>query len=199
MKPFTTHKGKAAPVRIINIDTDMIIPKQFLKTTAKEGLGAYMLYDLRFNDIGEQKKDFVLNTPQFANSTILLAYDNFGCGSSREHAPWAITDYGVRAVIAPSFADIFFNNSGKNGLLLVKLPKESIDALMKDSEAGYEVEISLPEQTVSTAAGTKFKFEIDSLLKEKLLNGLDDIGITMQKKSKIEEFEAKQKEATPWL
>lgn len=199
MKPFTTHTGTAAPLKIINIDTDMIIPKQFLKTTSKQGLGAYMLYDLRFDENGNPKQDFILNDEKFKNATILLAYDNFGCGSSREHAPWAITDYGIRAVIAPSFADIFFNNSGKNGLLLIKLSKENIDKLMQDAQEGFMLEISLPQQSVSTKNGTEFTFDIDPLLKEKLLNGLDDIGLTIQKTAKIEDFENKQKQQAPWL
>ncbi len=195
MKPFKKENAFAAAIKIANIDTDMLIPKQFLKITVREGLGRYLFNDLRYNSDGTEKKDFTLNTMPYKHAGFLLAYENFACGSSREHAVWALTDFGFRAVIAPSFADIFFNNASKNGLLLIRLEKEKIDKLMEDNKE--KITIDLAEQHIISAKHN-FSFDIDHTLKNKLLNGWDDIETTLQHKAEIEKFEQESKKNFPW-
>ncbi|KZY03990.1 MULTISPECIES: 3-isopropylmalate dehydratase small subunit [unclassified Sulfitobacter] len=201
MEKFDTLTGIAAPMPMINIDTDMIIPKQFLKTIKREGLGVNLFDEMRYDDNGNEIPDFVLNKPQYRDAEILVAGDNFGCGSSREHAPWAIKDFGIRCVIAPSFADIFYNNCFKNGILPIALPQEQVDVLMKDAEKGANARmtIDLEAQTVTTSDGETFSFEIDSFKKHCLMNGLDDIGLTMEKAASIESFEASASQSRPWV
>jgi len=201
MDKFTQLTGVAAPLPLINVDTDMIIPKQFLKTIKRSGLGKNLFDEMRFDDSGNEVPDFVLNRPAYRNAEILVAGENFGCGSSREHAPWALLDFGIRCVIAPSFADIFFNNCFKNGILPIALPQEQVDVLMKDAEKGQNarITIDLEAQTVTTSDGTVFSFEVDPFRKHCLLNGLDDIGLTFEKIASIEGFEAKQAQERPWV
>jgi len=200
MTPFTHLDGRAAPLPIANIDTDQIIPKQFLKTIEREGLAKGLFYDLRFDAEGAPKPDFVLNQPAYAGASILLAGDNFGCGSSREHAPWALLDFGVRCVIAPSFADIFFNNCFENGLLPVALPDEAVKALMDEAKGGnHMISVDLETQTVVSPSGRRFSFEIDAGRKEKMLRGLDAVGETLQHVGDITAFEEKRRTARPWL
>ena len=201
MDKFDTLTGVAAPMPLINIDTDMIIPKQFLKTIKRSGLGANLFDEMRFNDDGSEKEDFVLNQPAYRNAEIIVAGDNFGCGSSREHAPWALLDFGVRCVISTSFADIFYNNCFKNGILPIALPKEDVDKLMEDAERGANatLTIDLESQTIKGPDGGEISFEIDPFRKHCLLNGLDDIGLTMEKESAIDAFEAQHKAGQPWL
>ena len=201
MEKFTKLTGVAAPMPIRNIDTDMIIPKQFLKTIQRSGLGKNLFDEMRYNEDGSENPEFVLNKPQYRDTTILVAGDNFGCGSSREHAPWAILDFGIRCVIAPSFADIFYNNCFKNGILPIRLPQADVDKLMEDAERGSNatVTIDLEAQEISGPDGGVIAFEIDAFRKHCLLNGLDDIGLTLQKKDKIEAFETRQKAERPWL
>ncbi len=201
MTPFTTLKSIAAPLRRMNIDTDIIIPKQFLKTIKRSGLGVSAFYDIRYNDDGSKRDDFVLNKPEYKGAKILLTGENFGCGSSREHAPWAILDMGIRCIIAPSFADIFYNNCFKNGILPIVLPQAEVDALMDEAEDSPDViiEIDLEKQTVMRGNKLSFSFDIDEFRKECLLGGLDDIGLTMQKKGAIDSFESKDKEKRPWV
>jgi len=200
MQPFTRLDGKAAPLAVANIDTDQIIPKQFLKTVEREGLGKGLFYDLRFDDNGREKPDFVLNRPEFKGASVLVAGDNFGCGSSREHAPWALMDFGIRCVIAPSFADIFAGNCLNNGLLAVALPPEQVDELMDEAKGGNHVfSVDLESQTVTAPSGKAFHFDIDPSKKEKLLKGLDAIGETLQHAPQIDVFEMKQALARPWL
>jgi 3-isopropylmalate dehydratase small subunit len=200
MQPFNRLDGKAAPLAVANIDTDQIIPKQFLKTVEREGLGRGLFYDLRFDDNGVERPDFVLNRPAFRGASVLVAGDNFGCGSSREHAPWALMDFGIRCVIAPSFADIFNNNCLNNGLLTVVLPPEQVDELMDEAKGGNHVfSVDLESQTVTAPSGKAFRFEIDPSKKEKLLKGLDAIGETLQHAPDIDVFEMKQALAKPWL
>ena len=200
MKKFENVSGVAAPMPLVNIDTDMIIPKQFLKTIKRSGLGANLFDEMRFNRDGSEITDFVLNKPAYRSAEILVAGDNFGCGSSREHAPWALKDFGIKVVISTSYADIFFNNCFKNGILPVVLTKEAVDVLMEDAERGENARISvdLENQTVSSTDGTHFSFEVDAFKKECLLNGLDDIGLTMQKEKSIDTFEAAYAARTPW-
>ena len=200
MDKFTTLTGVAAPLPLINVDTDMIIPKQFLKTIKRSGLGANLFDEMRFDDDGNEIADFVLNKPAYRSAEILVAGDNFGCGSSREHAPWALLDFGIRAVIAPSFADIFFNNCFKNGILPIVLPQEQVDALMEDAEKGENARISvdLESQTVTASDGQSFTFEVDPFKKHCLLNGLDDIGLTLEKSSAIDAFEKQAAVERPW-
>ena len=185
---------------ITNIDTDMIIPKQFLKTIKRTGLGVNLFDEMRYNDDGSENPDFVLNQPQYRNAQILVAGDNFGCGSSREHAPWAIADFGIKVIISTSFADIFYNNSFKNGILPIVLPQEDVDKLMDDAERGANatVTVDLEAQTITGPDGGEIKFEIDPFRKHCLLEGLDDIGLTLQKEASIDEFEAKRAAAQPW-
>ncbi len=201
MDKFTTLTGIAAPLPLINIDTDMIIPKQFLKTIKRSGLGVNLFDEMRYDDEGEEIADFVLNQPAYREAEILVAGDNFGCGSSREHAPWALLDFGIRCVIAPSFADIFYNNCFKNGILPIALPQEQVDVLMKDAEKGANARISvdLEAQTVTASDGEVFRFEVDAFKKHCLLNGLDDIGLTLEKSAAIDSFEAKAAAERPWV
>jgi 3-isopropylmalate/(R)-2-methylmalate dehydratase small subunit len=201
MDKFTQLTGIAAPLPLINVDTDMIIPKQFLKTIKRSGLGANLFDEMRFDTNGNEIPDFVLNRPAYREAQILVAGENFGCGSSREHAPWALLDFGIRCVIAPSYADIFFNNCFKNGILPIELPQEQVDALMKDAEKGANarVTVDLEAQTVTASDGTVFRFEVDPFRKHCLLNGLDDIGLSLEKAAFIEGFEAKAAQARPWV
>jgi len=201
MTPFTTLTGIAAPLPMANVDTDKIIPARFLKTIERKGLGRAAFADMRFNDDGSEKPEFVLNQEPYRHAEILVAHENFGCGSSREHAPWALLDFGIRCVIAPDFADIFFNNSFKNGVLPIRLPREICDALMEDARLGANARITvdLARQVVIRPSGEEIPFEVDALRKHRLLNGLDDIGETMQRASVIEGFEAKQRATQPWL
>ena len=201
MEKFKTLTGVAAPLPMINVDTDKIIPKQFLKTIKRTGLGKNLFDEMRFNDDGSEKPGFVLNKPAYRDAKILVAGENFGCGSSREHAPWALMDFGITCVIAPSFADIFYNNCFKNGVLLIKLPQEDVDKLMDDAERGANatLTVDLEAQTIAGPDGGTINFELDPFLRKCLLEGLDDIGLTMQKKEKIDSYEEKQKAAEPWL
>ena len=201
MEKFEKITGIAAPMPLINIDTDMIIPKQFLKTIKRSGLGVNLFDEMRYDDNGDEIPDFVLNKPAYRSSEIIVAGDNFGCGSSREHAPWAIKDFGIRCVIAPAFADIFHNNCFKNGILPIVLPQEQVDVLMKDAEKGANarMEVDLVEQKVTTSDGEVFSFEVDEFKKRCLLEGLDDIGQTFQKLAAIDGFEAKATVARPWV
>jgi 3-isopropylmalate dehydratase/3-isopropylmalate/(R)-2-methylmalate dehydratase small subunit len=200
MQAFTELHAKAAPLDMANVDTDQIIPKQFLKTVEREGLGKGLFYDLRFDGEGRPKPGFVLNDPRYAGAGVLIAGDNFGCGSSREHAPWALLDYGVRCVIAPSFADIFYGNCMQNGLLPIALPEEAVRALMDEALGGNHVfSVDLAAQTVTAPSGRQFRFEIDSSRKQKLLNGLDSIGETLARERDIDAFESRRSLAQPWL
>ncbi|MBP0492445.1 3-isopropylmalate dehydratase small subunit [Roseomonas indoligenes] len=201
MRAFTTLTGVAAPLPMANVDTDKIIPARFLKTIERKGLGRAAFADMRFNDDGSEKPDFVLNQEPYRHAEVLIAHENFGCGSSREHAPWALLDFGIRCVIAPDFADIFFNNSFKNGILPIKLSREICDTLMEDAKMGANARISvdLARQIVIRPNGEEIPFEVDPLRKHRLLNGLDDIGETMQRASAIENFENGQRAAQPWL
>ncbi len=201
MNKFTKLTGVAAPLPMINVDTDMIIPKQFLKTIKRTGLGKHLFSEMRYDQAGKENPDFVLNKPAYRKATILVTGDNFGCGSSREHAPWALLDYGFRCVIAPNFADIFFNNTFKNGILPIKLPQADVDKLMDDAKRGANatITVDLEKQEITGPDGGVIKFEIDPFRKKCLLEGLDDIGLTLQKGEAIDTFEAKAKEARSWL
>ena len=196
---FVTLKGTAAVLDLQNIDTDMIIPKQFLKTIKRTGLGVSAFYEMRYNEDGSEREDFVLNKAGFRNAKILIAGDNFGCGSSREHAPWAINDFGIRCIISTSFADIFFNNCFKNGMLPIKLPEPQIRKLMENAGAGSELEVDLQAQVICSPDGSEVTFDVDEFRKHCLLNGLDDIGLTMQKSDKITGFEKSRSTQYPWL
>tara|TARA_Y100000739_G_C20548324_1_gene436981 strand:+ start:422 stop:1024 length:603 start_codon:yes stop_codon:yes gene_type:complete len=200
MEKFNKLTSVAAPLPLINVDTDMIIPARFLKTIKRTGLGADLFSTLRFNEDGSDREDFVLNKPAYKDAEILIAGENFGCGSSREHAPWALLDYGIKCIIAPSFADIFFNNSSKNGILLIKLPQEEVDQLMEDAGRGANAKVSvdLEAQEIISPDGRRITFEFDAFKKHCLLNGLDDIGLTLQKADKIKNFEAGQRVSQPW-
>ena len=200
MDKFETFSGIAAPMPLVNIDTDMIIPKQFLKTIKRSGLGVHAFDEMRYDDDGNEIPDFVLNQAAYREASILIAGDNFGCGSSREHAPWALSDFGIKVVVSTSFADIFFNNCFKNGMLPIVLPKEQVDVLMKDAQKGANarVEINLEDQTITASDGDVIKFDIDPFRKHCLLNGLDDIGLTLEKAASIDSFEAKAGAARPW-
>jgi len=201
MEKFTTLEGVAAPMPLVNIDTDMIIPKQFLKTIKRTGLGKNLFDEMRFDQDGNEIEDFVLNKPAYREAKILVAGDNFGCGSSREHAPWALADFGIRCVISTSFADIFFNNCFKNGILPIVLPQSEVDKLMDDATRGANavVTVDLVNQTISGPDGGTIAFDIEPFRKHCLLNGLDDIGLTMQKAASIDSFEAQYKTAAPWI
>ncbi len=201
MQPFTKLNGTAAPLDMINIDTDIIIPKQFLKTVKRTGLGVSAFYNLRYDENGKENPDFVLNKPEYRNAQILITGENFGCGSSREHAPWAILDMGIRCIIASSYADIFYNNSFKNGILPIILPQEQVDQLMQEAKDHPDVmlEVDLEKQTVTRGNKFSFNFEIDPFRKRCLLNGLDDIGLTLEKNKKIDGFEQKRAADKPWL
>lgn len=201
MDKFETVEGVAAPMPLINIDTDMIIPKQFLKTIKRSGLGVHAFAEMRYNEDGTENPDFVLNQAGYRNSKIIVAGDNFGCGSSREHAPWAIGDLGIKVIISTSFADIFYGNCFKNGILPIKLPQDKIDLLMDDARRGANatMTVDLVNQEIKGPDGGVIKFEIDAFKKHCLLEGLDDIGLTMEKEKSIDAFEAKMAEATPWV
>ena len=200
MEKFTKLTGIAAPMPLVNIDTDMIIPKQFLKTIQRSGLGKNLFDEMRFDREGNEVADFVLNQPAYRSAEILVAGDNFGCGSSREHAPWALLDFGVRCVISTSFADIFFNNCFKNGILPIILPQAEVDVLMADARKGANarVTVDLEAQTVTTSDGQSFGFAVDPHRKHCLMNGLDDIGLTLEKAAAIDSFEAKVATLRPW-
>jgi len=198
---FTTLTGVAAPLKITNIDTDMLIPKQYLKTIKRSGLGAGLFSELRFKEDGTENADFVLNKPAYRDAKILVAGDNFGCGSSREHAPWALLDYGIRCVISTSFADIFYNNCFKNGILPIKVSPEDLAKLMDDAERGANatLTVDLEKQEILGPDGGKVAFDIDPFRKHCLLNGLDDIGLTLEKANNIDSFEGKMAAERPWL
>ncbi|MGA0562723.1 3-isopropylmalate dehydratase small subunit [Ancylobacter sp. VNQ12] len=200
MDKFTTLSGIAAPLHLVNVDTDMIIPKQYLKTIKRTGLGAGLFSELRYNDDGSDNPDFVLNKPSYKGASILVAGDNFGCGSSREHAPWALLDFGIRCVISTSFADIFYNNCFKNGILPIVVTPEQLAALFDDAERGANARITvdLESQTITGPDGGSITFDIDPFRKHCLLNGLDDIGLTQVKADKIKSFEAKLADERPW-
>ncbi|WP_207063121.1 3-isopropylmalate dehydratase small subunit [Motiliproteus sp. SC1-56] len=210
MKSFSQHRGVVAPLDRANVDTDMIIPKQFLKSIKRSGFGPNLFDELRYLDEGKpdqdcsgrpKNPDFVLNQPRYQNTSILLARKNFGCGSSREHAPWALDDFGIRAIIAPSFAEIFFNNCFKNGLLPIVLKESDVDVLFAEvgAQDGYELEVDLERQQVIKPDGAALGFEIDDFRKHCLLNGLDDIGLTLQHGEEIRAYEARRREQAPWL
>ncbi|MBU1293447.1 MAG: 3-isopropylmalate dehydratase small subunit [Gammaproteobacteria bacterium] len=210
MRPFTKHTGLAAPLDLANVDTDMIIPKQFLKSIKRTGFGKNLFDELRYEDEGQPdqecdgrpiRKDFVLNQDRYKGASVLLARQNFGCGSSREHAPWALDDYGFRAIIAPSFADIFYNNCFKNGLLPIVLQAEEVDQLFAEValREGAQVIVDLENQTVTSPSGAIFEFNVDNFRKHCLLNGLDDIGLTLQQDSAIRRYEEKRMNDAPWL
>ncbi|KIC19769.1 3-isopropylmalate dehydratase small subunit [Leisingera sp. ANG-Vp] len=201
MEKFEKLQGIAAPMPLVNIDTDMIIPKVFLKSIQRTGFGKNLFDEMRFNRDGTEIEDFVLNKPQYRNAEILVAGDNFGCGSSREHAPWAIADFGIKCIISTSFADIFFNNSFKNGILPIVLPQEQVDILMADAEKGENARmtVDLEAQEITTSDGEVIKFEVDAFKKHCLLNGLDDIGLTMEKADSIKSFEEQAAQARPWV
>ena len=201
MEAFTRLTGVAAPLPMINVDTDAIIPKQFLKTIRRTGLGVHLFNDLRFDETGGERPEFVLNKAPYREARILIALDNFGCGSSREHAPWALADFGIRCVIAPSFADIFYNNCFKNGLLPVALPKDVVVRLMEIAGRGDDAafSIDLEAQEVSDPDGGAVSFEVDPFRRHCLLNGLDDVGLTMRKAGSIDDFEKSQRAGQPWL
>jgi len=201
MEKFTKINSNAAPLDMINVDTDIIIPKQFLKTVKRTGLGVSAFFNIRYDDDGNELPDFALNKPEYKDAEILITGENFGCGSSREHAPWAILDMGFRCIIAPSFADIFFNNSFKNGILPIVLPQEQVDQLMQESKDNPDavIEVDLEKQTVTRGNKFSFDFDIDPFRKHCLLNGLDDIGLTLQKDASIASFEKKRSSDKPWI
>lgn len=196
MKPFTTLTSTPAPMKISNVDTDMIIPKQFLKTIERTGLGKSLFFEMRYDEQGRENPDFVLNKPAYRKSEILIAGDNFGCGSSREHAPWALLDFGIRCVISTSFADIFFNNCFKNGILPIRVSPEEMEKLFEDAERGSNatITVDLEKQEITGPDGGTIRFDVDPFRKHCLLNGLDDIGLTMQKGERIDAYEAKLKQ-----
>jgi 3-isopropylmalate/(R)-2-methylmalate dehydratase small subunit len=201
MDPFRTLTSVAAPLRIVNIDTDMIIPKQYLKTIKRTGLGTALFSEMRYDQQGVENAEFVLNKPAYRKANILVTGDNFGCGSSREHAPWALLDFGIRCVISTSFADIFYNNCFKNGILPIVVTPEQLEKLFEDADRGSNatLTVDLESQTIKGPDGGTIKFEIDSFRKHCLINGLDDIGLTLQKKKKLDTFEAKRAASQPWL
>ena len=200
MEKFNKLSGHAIPLRITNVDTDMIIPKQFLKTIKRTGLGEFLFYELRYDQDGNKISSFALNQEQYKGASILIAGKNFGCGSSREHAPWSISDYGIKCIIAPSYADIFYNNCFKNGILPLVLPENEVDTLMKDAEKGANsiIEVDLENQTIVSSDGEIFRFDVDPFKKHCLLNGLDDIGLTMEKENHITAYESKASQQFPW-
>tara|TARA_B100000678_G_scaffold77996_1_gene64425 strand:+ start:8492 stop:9106 length:615 start_codon:yes stop_codon:yes gene_type:complete len=200
MEAFKTLTGPAAPLRMSNVDTDMIIPKQFLKTTARSGLAKGLFYELKTKADGSPDPDFVLNRDEYKNASILIAGANFGCGSSREHAPWALLDQGIRCVIAPSFADIFYNNCFKNGILPIALPQAVVNRMMDDARGGNHIfTVDLENMEVTLPDGEKVSFDLDNTRRHNLIEGLDDIGLTLKSDDKIAEFEARRKLTTPWL
>lgn len=201
MEKFEKLQGIAAPMPLVNIDTDMIIPKVFLKSIQRTGFGVNLFDEMRYNRDGTEIEDFVLNKPQYRDAEILIAGDNFGCGSSREHAPWAIADFGIKCIVSTSFADIFFNNCFKNGILPIVLPQEQVDVLMADAEKGANARmtVDLEAQEITTSDGVAISFEVDAFKKHCLLNGLDDIGLTMEKADSIKSFEQKLTAERPWV
>ena len=199
MEKFITLKGIAAPLPMINVDTDMIIPKQFLKTIKRSGLGKNLFHELRFDMQGNIKNDFVLNWDPYKKATILIAGDNFGCGSSREHAPWSLLDFGFKCIVAPSFADIFYNNCFKNGILPIHLDQEKVNILMTEAKNKNQLTINLDEQKIILADENVIDFDIDPFRKKCLVEGLDDIGLTLQKKNKISKYEESIKSSHPWI
>ena len=199
MNKFITITGKAAPLSMINVDTDMIIPKQFLKTIKRTGLGKNLFYELRYDLQGNLKNDFVLNWDPYKSAVILITGDNFGCGSSREHAPWSLLDFGFRCIIAPSFADIFYNNCFKNGILPIELDQKSVDNLMQKAENKKNLTINLNEQLIIEENGNTIPFEVDPFRKKCLIEGLDDIGLTLKKIKKIDNYEVNMHQYYPWL
>ncbi len=198
MTPFKILTSIPAPLRLMNVDTDMIIPKQFLRTIKRTGLGKSLFNDMRYDEAGNPKPDFVLNQPPYDKAEILVAGENFGCGSSREHAPWALLDFGLRCIIAPSYADIFYNNCFKNGILPLALPQSDVDLIMEDAKAGLDVTVDLESQIVRSG-NRQFKFDIEPFRKHCLMNGLDDIGLTLEKVAAIESYEKKMATDRPWL
>ena len=201
MDKFTKLRGVAAPLNMINIDTDKLIPKQFLKTIKRTGLGKHLFNEMRFNEDGSEKQDFVLNKSAYREASIIVAGDNFGCGSSREHAPWALLDFGIKCVISTSFADIFYNNCFKNGILPIVVNKQQLDQLMDDAENGANavLDVDLEAQEIVRPSGEKVTFEIDEFRKHCLINGLDDIGLTMEKEENIDNFEKRRAAEQPWV
>ena len=199
MDKFELLKGIAAPLAMINVDTDMIIPKQFLKTIKRSGLGKNLFHELRYDMQGNIKNDFVLNWDPYKQASILIAGDNFGCGSSREHAPWSLLDFGFKCIIAPSFADIFYNNCFKNGILPIRLDQKTVDVLMDQANQKKQLTINLKDQLIVLEDGNTIEFQIDPFRKKCLLEGLDDIGLTLQKKEKIDQYEASLKNTHPWI
>ena len=201
MDKFTQLRGVAAPLNMINIDTDKLIPKQFLKTIKRTGLGKHLFNEMRFNEDGSEKQDFVLNKSAYREASIIVAGDNFGCGSSREHAPWALLDFGIKCVISTSFADIFYNNCFKNGILPIVVNKQQLDQLMDDAENGANavLDVDLEAQEIVRPSGEKVTFEIDEFRKHCLINGLDDIGLTMEKEENIDNFEKRRAAEQPWV
>ncbi len=201
MQAFTRLEGIAAPLPMMNVDTDMIIPKQFLKTIKRTGLGKSLFFDLRYDETGAENPGFVLNRPAYRTASILITGDNFGCGSSREHAPWSLLDFGIRCIIAPSFADIFYNNCFKNGILPVVLPRDRVAALMAQAENGANAvfTVDLEAQEVTAPDGQRVAFDIEAFRKHCLIHGLDDIGLTLAKAAAIETFEVRQRAAQAWL
>tara|TARA_Y100001970_G_scaffold144715_2_gene177757 strand:+ start:404 stop:1009 length:606 start_codon:yes stop_codon:yes gene_type:complete len=201
MEKFTKLRGVAAPFNMINIDTDKILPKQFLKTIKRSGLGKHLFTELRYMDDGSENPEFVLNKPSYRDSNIIVAGDNFGCGSSREHAPWALLDYGIKCVISTSFADIFYNNCFKNGILPIVVNKRQLNQLMEDADKGANsvLDIDLESQEITRPDGEKVYFEIDEFRKHCLINGLDDIGLTMEKEKNIDNFEKRRAAEQPWV
>ncbi|MAI12628.1 MAG: 3-isopropylmalate dehydratase small subunit [Rhodospirillaceae bacterium] len=201
MNKFTKLRGVAAPLNMINIDTDKLIPKQFLKTIKRTGLGKHLFNEMRFNEDGSEKQDFVLNKSAYREASIIVAGDNFGCGSSREHAPWALLDFGIKCVISTSFADIFYNNCFKNGILPIVVNKQQLDQLMDDAENGANavLDVDLEAQEIIRPSGEKVTFEIDEFRKHCLINGLDDIGLTMEKEENIDNFEKRRAAEQPWV
>jgi 3-isopropylmalate/(R)-2-methylmalate dehydratase small subunit len=201
MEKFTKISGIAAPMPLVNIDTDMIIPKQFLKTIKRSGLGINLFDEMRYNQDGQEISDFILNKPAYRRAEIIIAGENFGCGSSREHAPWALLDFGIRCVIAASFADIFYNNCFKNGILPIVLPQDQVEALMKDAHRGANARVTedLETQTVTNSDGQSYAFEVDAFRKHCMIKGLDDIGLTLGKVTSIDNFEKSAGELRPWV
>jgi 3-isopropylmalate/(R)-2-methylmalate dehydratase small subunit len=201
MDKFTTLTGVAAPMPMQNIDTDKVIPARFLKTIKRTGLGVHLFDALRYNKDGSENPDFVLNNEPYRHAEIIIAYENFGCGSSREHAPWALLDFGIRCIIAPDFADIFFNNSFKNGILPIRLPRAVCEQLVEDSKLGgnARITVDLERQVVVRPSGQEIHFEVDPFRKHLLLNGLDDIGQTMQHRKEIDDYEASRAKSEPWM
>ncbi len=199
MEAFTKLSGVAAPLPMVNVDTDAIIPKQYLKTIVRTGLGKALFHEKRTNPDGSINPNFVLNKPAYSSAKVLIAGENFGCGSSREHAVWALLDFGIRSVIAPSFADIFFNNASKNGVLLITLPQNDVDVLMADAESGAVLSIDLEAQSITRPDGSTLHFDIDAFKKQCMLNGWDDIALTLRNDKKIADFETARKQSQPWL